>query len=203
MIKSLLYSALIVGGSGHAQQHLHPAENKLFQQVSRAEYDVQLLYYTDKAVQGRNVKEVLENSQHILVQLLEEIPENKVQYSYGIGKWSVGQVLQHLISYEKIMTERALIIAGEITGDYQYQVYTQSSTASGGRNKTKPQLVEAFLETRKNTIDVFNKLSDEQLLAIGRLDGFKTSVRMISLCISGHQTHHFQVLKEKYKVFEE
>ncbi len=202
-MKPLLYSALIVGGSLHAQQHLSPVENILFQQVSREEYDVQLLYYTDKAVQGRDVQEVLENSQHLLVQLLEEIPENKIQYSYGIGKWSVGQVLQHLISYEKIMTERALIIAGEITGDYQYQVYTQSSTAAGGRNKTKSQLVEAFLETRKATIDAFNSFSDDQLLAIGRLDGFKTSVRMISLCISGHQTHHFQVLKEKYKVFGE
>lgn len=202
-MKSLLYSALLVGGSVYAQQHLQVSANKLFQEISREEYDIQLLYYTDKAVQGESVKEVLENAQHVLAQLLEEIPENKIQYSYRIGKWSVGQVLQHLISYEKIMTERALIIAGEITGDYQYQVYTQSSTAAGGRNKTKSQLIEAFLETRKNTIDVFNKLSDEQLLAIGRLDGFKTSVRMISLCISGHQTHHFQVLKEKYKVFEE
>ena len=200
-MKPLLYSALIIGGSVQAQQQLQHAENKLFQQVSREEYDVQLLYYTDKAGQGGNVKEVLENSQNTLVQLLEGIPENKIQYSYGIGKWSVGQVLQHLISYERIMTERALIIAGEITGDYQYQIYTQSSTAAGGRNKTKSQLVEAFLKTRGATIEVFSSFSDEQLLAIGRLDGFKTSVRMISLCISGHQTHHFQVLKEKYKVF--
>ncbi|MEM8901314.1 MAG: DinB family protein [Bacteroidota bacterium] len=203
MIKSLLYSALLVGGSVQAQQLIQPSENKLFQQVSREEYDVQLLYYTEKAVQGKSVKEVLENSQHVLIQLLEEIPENKIQYSYRMGKWSVGQVLQHLISYERIMTEKALIIAGEITGDYQYQVYTQSSTAAGGRNKTKSQLLEEFLKTRKATIDAFNSFSDEQLLAIGGLDGFKSSVRMISLCISGHQTHHFQVLKEKYKVFGE
>lgn len=202
-MKSLLYSAFMITGSLHAQQYLQDTENMLFKQIPKQEYDVQLLYYTDKAVQGRNVKEVLENSQHILVQLLEEIPENKIQYSYGIGKWSVGQVLQHLISYERIMTERAMIIAGEIIGDYQYQVYTQSSTAAGGRNKTKSQLVEEFLKTRNNTIEIFNSFSEEQLLAIGRLDSFKTSVRMISLCISGHQTHHFQVLKEKYKVFGE
>ncbi|MEM9889004.1 MAG: DinB family protein [Bacteroidota bacterium] len=172
----------------------------LFQKIPKSEYDAAILYYSDKAVQGKTVEEVLENSKGLLSQELAKIPDDKVTYQYGFGKWTVGEVLQHIISYERIMTERALIIAGVVTSDFKYQNYTQSSTAKGGRNKSKTELVSEFLEVREETIKAFQQLNQEQLRSIGHLDGFKTSVRMICLCISGHQVHHFNVLKNKYKV---
>ncbi|MEM8906512.1 MAG: DinB family protein [Bacteroidota bacterium] len=174
--------------------------HQLFKHIPTNEYDLALRYYTDKAVDGTTVPEVLTNSTIILKEALDKIPEDKIKYRYGFGKWTVGEVLQHLISYERIMTERALMIAGIIQSGFKYQHYTQASTAKGGSNKTKTQLVAEFLETRAATLEVFSELSNEQLLEIGTLDGFKTSVRMISLCISGHQIHHFKVLQEKYQV---
>lgn len=172
----------------------------LFQKIPKSEYEAAILYYSDKAVQGETVEEVLINSKLLLRQELTEIPDEKISYQYGFGKWSVGEVLQHIISYERIMTERALIIAGVVTSDFKYQNYTQASTVKGGRNKSKAELVSEFLEVREETIKAFQQLNQEQLRRVGRLDGFKTSVRMICLCLSGHQVHHFNVLKNKYKV---
>ncbi|MEO0899714.1 MAG: DinB family protein [Bacteroidota bacterium] len=172
----------------------------LFQKIPSSEYDSAILYYSNKAIQGETVEEVLKNSNKILHQELARIPSEKISYQYSHGKWTVGEVLQHIISYERIMTEKALIIAGVITSDFKYQHYTQSSTVKGGREKSREALVEEFLATRRATIQAFQKLNDDQLQMVGRLDGFKTSVRMISLCISGHQVHHFNILKNKYKV---
>ncbi|MCI4669755.1 MAG: DinB family protein [Bacteroidia bacterium] len=172
----------------------------LFQKIPTSEYDTAILYYSEKAVQGETVEEVLENSKLLLVKELAKIPAEKFRYKYGPRKWAVGEVLQHVISYERIMTERALIIAGIICSNYQYQSYTQSSTVMGGKYKSKVDLLNEFLEVRNETIRAFKQLDQDQLIKVGRLDGFKTSVRMISLCISGHQVHHFQILKEYYKV---
>ena len=172
----------------------------LFQKIPKSEYEAAILYYSDKAIQGETVQDVLENSKLLLRQELAKIPDEKVNYQYGFGKWTVGEVLQHIISYERIMTERALIIAGVVTSDFKYQNYTQASTAIGGKSKSKAELVSEFLEVREETIKMFQQFNQAQLRKVGRLDGFKTSVRMICLCISGHQGHHFNVLKNKYRV---
>lgn len=172
----------------------------LIQKIPKHEYDEAILYYSNQAVRGETVQEVLKNTYTLLQQQLAQIPAEKITHRYGLGKWSVGEVLQHIISYERIMTERALIIAGVVTTNFKYQNYTQASTAKGGNNKSKDELIAEFVAVRQETIEIFNQLSQEQLQKTGRLDGFKTSVRMISLCISGHQVHHFKVLKKKYKV---
>lgn len=176
------------------------SDNMLFQKIPTSEYDPAILYYSDKAVQGETVAEVLKNSLRKLEDDLAKIPADKINFRYGFGKWSVGEVLQHIISYERIMNERALITAGLVQSDFKYQYYTQSSTAAGGNNKTKTELIEEFLEVRKTTIATFARFDEQQLRMMGKLDGFNISVRMLSLCISGHQVHHFSVLRDRYEV---
>jgi len=162
------------------------------------EYSQALLFYTNKAEKGETVVEVLENSKTVMINYLKNIPDQKVNYRYASGKWTVGEVLQHVITYEQIMTERALLVAGLDIKDLKFEHYTQSSTVHGADGKTKNELISDFVNVRKNTIKAFRSLTDEQLKIVGTLDGNRASVRMIALCISGHQTHHFNILKERY-----
>lgn len=201
LIRFFLFQLLGLFGGNLFAQNIPKMEHLLFKEIPQSEYDLALLYYTDKAIQGATVEEVLENSKTNLLKSLAQLPTNKITYRYSVGKWTVGEVLQHIISYERIMTESALMIAGLVNpSEAQYQFYSQASTAKGGSNKTKSELTEAFLETRNATIAAFKKLNEQQLKSIGTLDGFKTSVRMLALCISGHQVHHFKVLKNQYQV---
>ena len=172
----------------------------LFDQIPSTEYDPAILYYSDQAVQGETPVEVLENTLAVRERELAAIPADKITYRYGFTKWSVGEVLQHVISYEHIMRERALITAGIITKDFKYQKYTRASTARGGNSKSKEELVGEFLEVRKATIAAFRAFDEAQLKKIGQVDGFEISVRMTSLCISGHQMHHFRILHERYGI---
>lgn len=197
----LICLLLLVVEACQAQPKPNNSTNMLFQKIPPSEYDVAILYYSNKAVQGNDVLEVLSNSKELLERELEQIPEDKITFRYGFGKWSVGEVLQHIISYERIMTERAMMIMGLKTSNFKYQKYTQASTAKGGNNKTKAELIQEFLEVRATTLTTFEQATAEQLKMIGTLDGFKISARMMSLCISGHQVHHFNVLKHKYKIF--
>ncbi|AWX44230.1 hypothetical protein HME9304_01230 [Flagellimonas maritima] len=162
------------------------------------EYGQAILFYTDKADKGTTILEVLENSKQAMKQYLQSIPDDKIDYQYANGKWTVAEVIQHIISYELIMTERALVVAGIKTDSLKFTFYTQSTTVAGAKNKSKQELLEEFTNVRENTIEAFKSLTDGELKTVGTLDGNIASVRMIGLCISGHQTHHFNVLKNRY-----
>lgn len=162
------------------------------------EYGQAILFYTDKADEGATVIEVLKNSKKIMEDYILSIPNDKMDYQYSYGKWTVAEVIQHIISYEIIMTERALVVAGVNKSAATFNFYTQSITVKGAKGKTKEKLLEEFLGVREKTMQAFKSLTIEQLKIVGTLDGNKASVRMIGLCISGHQTHHFDVLRNRY-----
>jgi len=172
----------------------------LLEKIMPSEYGQAILFYTNKAKKGQTVIEILENSTVIMTNYIRTIPNQKITYRYASGKWTVGEVLQHIITYEQIMTERALVVAGLDLENLNFSYYSQSSTVYGANGKTKDQLLSEFISVREKTIQAFKSLTNEQLKTVGTLDGNRASVRMIGLCISGHQSHHFNVLRERYRI---
>ena len=166
--------------------------------LAPAEYSYQILYYTNQAYPADTPAEMWQATTEALVEFIEAIPAEKMQYRYAPAKWTIGEVLQHLISYEHIMRERAEVIAGTARTPLQHDRYTQAGTAVGGTTKTKAQLLAEFQATRARTVATFENFSAEQGTTVGTLDGFRVSARFIGVCISGHQAHHFKVLRERY-----
>ncbi|MEN0048216.1 MAG: DinB family protein [Bacteroidota bacterium] len=180
------------------QNNIETSTNRLIDLMSEKEYNYAMTFYTDKAADGRTLEEVFNNTTTIMENFIDSIPTDQISYRYAHGKWTIGEVLQHIISYEYIMTERALVIAGKAPVQLKYQYYSQATTVSGATGKNKAQLLQYFRTARQHTIAAFAKLAPNDLIKVGILDGNRASVRAIGLCISGHQAHHFRVLEDRY-----
>ncbi|MEL6484457.1 MAG: DinB family protein [Bacteroidota bacterium] len=174
-------------------------DNKmLYDKIPTTEYNRNMMFYTDRALPGTTLTEMLENTTIEMKRFITSIPEEKIDHAYSYGKWTIGEVIQHVISYEQIMLEVALLNAGKISEKNHTRYYNQATTVAGARGKSKNDLLEEFLTVRKKTQEAFNSLSEEEQKIMGTLDGNKTSVRIIAFCISGHQVHHFDIIKDRY-----
>lgn len=129
---------------------------------------------------------------------LQQISENKAGYRYAKDKWSIKDILQHLIDAERVFIYRVLRFAREgynnIEG-YDQNVFVEKANAD---KRSLKDLKEEFIAVRKSSIYLLNSLNEESLLQKGKASGFDISVRTLGFAIVGHSLHHFKVIKEKY-----
>ncbi len=119
-------------------------------------------------------------------------------YQYAPDKWTVKELLLHLIDCERIFAYRALCIArGEQQGlpGFEENDYAKNCKAE---KRTLQGILEEFLAVRASTIVLFENLDKQDLLRIGKANGNEISVRAIGFIIVGHQNHHFKILEERY-----
>lgn len=130
--------------------------------------------------------------------LLQQIPEEKLYYAYAEGKWSLAEVLVHIIDTERIFQYRALCIARNdktpLPG-FDQDTYVPYSNAD---NRSRKILMEEYKAVRDSTIFLFDSFDEETIKRIGVASGSKMSVRALGFIISGHQAHHIRIIKERY-----
>ncbi|MGV6845296.1 MAG: DinB family protein [Lutibacter sp.] len=142
--------------------------------------------------------EILTVSHQNILKTLTNLPEEKLNYSYTTGKWSIKEILQHLIDAERILSYRALRFSRndqtEIPG-YNEDFYVKNSN---GKTRNIESLLKEFTLVRNATIALFESFSVEMLTNIGVANNSNMSVRALGFIIAGHQMHHLKVIKEKY-----
>lgn len=147
---------------------------------------------------GTNVIENLCNQISSLKKLFLSVPEARQTFRYAKGKWSVKELLGHLMDAERIFGYRALRIARKdktpLAGfeeDYyvKYGFFDKRSMSS---------LLEEFTALRKANIELFKNLDNKRLALRGTANYSPVSVRALAYIISGHTIHHLNVLKERY-----
>lgn len=148
---------------------------------------------------GKNgLVEGLINNLNFSLKFFNSIPTDKQEYSYNVGKWTIKELLQHLIDSERIFAYRALRIAREdktnIPG-YEHNDYVPVSRAN---NRNYSDLVEEFNLVRLSSIALFKSFDNQMLLNIGLANNDTISVRAIGFIMVGHYNHHIKVIKEKY-----
>jgi len=149
-------------------------------------------------VQENNLSLALHQSLDKLYLFLQTIPENKAMYRYTAGKWSVKDILQHLIDAERFFTYRALRFAREGYSEQEgYDHNTFVEIAQADRRKLD-DLKEEFIAIRKSTIYLFDSFDEKNLLQKGKASGFEVSVSTLGFIIIGHTLHHFKIMEERY-----
>lgn len=140
----------------------------------------------------------LENGLEELLATLQMLPENKLNYAYASGKWTVAELLLHLMDAERVFQYRALRFGRgdttELPGFDQDSYVPQSRAA----DRTKQELANEFKAVREATIVLFRSFDEESLLRVGSANGAKMSVRALGFVIRGHQAHHLKILQERY-----
>lgn len=117
---------------------------------------------------------------------------------YAPGKWTVREILQHLIDWERIFSYRAIIYArreGTATPGHDENIIARNSKAN---DKRLEAIIEDFLFTRSSTRSLFSTFDEEDLMTIGKSWNMDISVAAVGFTIIGHQIHHFNIIKERY-----
>ncbi len=153
--------------------------------------------YIERIPKGELI-DLLPFSLNEALKTLVMISEEKGNYAYEEGKWTIKEVLQHLIDTERIFCFRALAFArgekNEIAG-FDHNEYTAESKAE---KRTMKSLLEELKRLRASTIDLFGSMDAEMLGRSGTANGKKIGVDQIGYVIVGHEMHHVKMIEEKY-----
>ncbi|HLG03826.1 MAG TPA: DinB family protein [Bacteroidia bacterium] len=129
---------------------------------------------------------------------MSEIPAEKEEYRYAANKWSVKEVIGHIIDTERIMTCRALCIArGEKLPLPAFEEDDYVKVANFNR-RTLYDLGHEFGAVRSATLALFKSLTASDLDRSGIANNNKVTARAILYVIAGHHAHHENVLRERY-----
>ena len=149
-------------------------------------------------VQGDNIPSIFTQHQQEPLAFLNTIPNEKWDYAYAEGKWSIKEMVQHIIDAERIFCYRALCFARKdktsLPG-FDENTYAQYSKAN---NRTKEDLLAELSIVQKGSATLFASFDEEQLNATGTANGKPIYVLGIGFIIVGHTLHHLNILKERY-----
>ena len=145
-----------------------------------------------------DVVAVLRDSGREIVAALGAIPESRGGFRYAPEKWSVREVIGHLIDAERIFGYRALRLARADATPLPGFEENDFVRQAGSDARTVADLVDELRAVRESTVHLFNSLSDEAWGRRGIVNGREVSVRALAYITAGHARHHLAVLRERY-----
>jgi uncharacterized damage-inducible protein DinB len=145
-----------------------------------------------------DVLETLERQGAETAALLGRLTEEQGDSRYAPGKWSVKELVGHVIDAERVFAYRALRIArGDRTPlpGFDQDPYVANSNAAG---RTLPSLADEFSHVRASTLALLRSLDDAAWSRSGVASDNEVTVRALAHIIAGHETHHIKILRERY-----
>jgi uncharacterized damage-inducible protein DinB len=153
--------------------------------------------YIDR-VPGGDLLQTLRTQLDGTLALVRGLPEERGGHRYAPGKWSIREVLGHVIDAERIFAYRALRIAradGTPLASFDENAYAQNSGADA---RTLADLAEELAHVRLGNLALFRSLDDAALARRGTASDATVSVRALIWIIAGHEAHHVSLLRERY-----
>lgn len=139
----------------------------------------------------KNALKVLETADFLALESIQD-------YAYAAGKWTIKELLQHLIDTERILAYRALRFARkdntELAG-FDENHFVENSTA---KQRTFKDLLAEFYAVRQSTIYLFQSFDEDTLAQKGLANKVEISVLALGFAIIGHQNHHLRIIQERY-----
>jgi hypothetical protein len=155
-----------------------------------------------KAIPDLPLIDSLEENGEAFDVLLSSINEQKGLHRYADDKWTVKEVIQHIIDSERIFIYRALrFCRGDQTDlhGFDQNEYVENSDSN---SRSVKSLQEEFKWLRSSTISFFRGLNERQLSRKGIANGFEFTVNAMGYLTVGHLAHHMKILKERYLIDE-
>ncbi len=161
------------------------------------EYAEYYNYYIGLVPEG-DILDMLEDQLDVLKLLFQDIDDEKAIFRYAEGKWSIKEVLGHLIDSERIFGYRALTFSrkdkNELPG-YDHDSYIQNSVYN---EIPLDSLLQELTALRIANLILFEGFTEEMLNMKGIANKNEVSVKAIVYIVAGHFIHHVKTIKEKY-----
>lgn len=144
------------------------------------------------------VLEHLRDNLKATTELILLIPEEKLSYRYAEGKWTIKEILAHIVDDERIYAYRALRFARNDRTELPGFEQDDYALHSGANGRDVKDILKEFAAVRRATIALFEGLGDEALTRSGVASGNVMSVRAAAYHIAGHELRHVQIIRERY-----
>ena len=132
--------------------------------------------------------------------IYKQISSEKWDYRYAEGKWSIKEVMVHILDTERIFAYRALRISrGDQTAlpGFDQNDYVPSYRAA---SRSIESLLDEYTSTRQSSLKMFENFDHDHFTQVGTAGESRTSVLSLAFMIVGHEIHHLGLLKEKYHI---
>jgi uncharacterized damage-inducible protein DinB len=167
-------------------------------ELNSHEYAPYFSNYISQVSQEFTMIEELEISLHRFIKFVQNIPIDKFDFRYEEGKWTIKEIIQHLIDCERIFAYRALRISrNDKTPLSSFDENSYVDNSNGNKRSLQDLLTELSV-VRQATLSLYKSFTLEQLTIIGVASNYDLSVRAIGFIIIGHQNHHQIIFEKRY-----
>ena len=154
--------------------------------------------YVSLVADSSNILESLDRQLDETLALLGRIPEEQAGFRYAPGKWSIKELVGHMIDTERIFSYRALRFARNdktpLEG-FEQDDYIRGASFDDYR---LADLASEFAHVRRATLSLFKHLNKEAWDRTGIASDSQVSVRALAYIIAGHELHHLEILRSRY-----
>ena len=147
-----------------------------------------------------DILSVLDRQPGELSDLVSSVPANRETFRYAPGKWSIREVLGHLVDGERVFGYRAFCISrGEqkLLPGFDENDYVAASTSD---RVPATDLADEFTSVRQANLAALRRLDGEAWARIGNANGHAISVRALAFIMAGHMRHHVGILTSRYGI---
>jgi uncharacterized damage-inducible protein DinB len=170
---------------------------KKIEKPKEGEYAPHTIMYIGLLPDGLVLK-YLEDNLKATTDFISSLPEEQLKYRYAEGKWTIKEILGHIVDDERIYAYRALRFARndktELSG-FDQDAYARHS---GANERGVGEILKEFAMVRRATVSLFEGFDREALLRTGVADGRVMSVRAAAYHIAGHEIRHLNIIRERY-----
>ncbi len=150
------------------------------------------------STEGDDLLQLLTDQLEEFSGFLKDIPNEKRDHRYAPGKWTIRDLVQHILDAERIFAYRALRFARkDATPIPGFNENDYAENAKAGSREWN-EMIGEFKLTRGSNIILFRSFDEEQLEASGISGGNSIYVRALGFILVGHINHHVRIIKERY-----
>ena len=166
--------------------------------LQKREFDFFYSTYLNALGEDENLMSALYSGREWFKSFVEGLTKEQLGYKYGEGKWTIAEVLVHLIDTERVFQYRAFRISRNDTTPLPGFEQDDYIIESNSNRRLKEDILDEYLSVRDSSINLFKNMNDDMLKRFGTASGMPWSVAGLGLAISGHQKHHERILRERY-----
>ena len=168
--------------------------------LPRPEVDEHVAYYSryTHLVPDGDIVDTLRVQMDTTLELLSSVPPEKETFRYAEGKWSVREVIGHLIDTERLFAFRALTIARQDGAELPGMDQDEWADRNNAHERTLEDLADEWAALRRANVRLFSTFDADTGARFGVASGYDFTVRSFPWIIAGHELWHRQLIARDY-----
>lgn len=172
--------------------------NKIINKPQAGQHPDWASVYINKIPDGEVMKQLQSGAESLLA-YVEKLTDEQLLFSYADNKWTIKEVIVHLMDVERVFNYRALTASRQDTTPLPGFDHNAYVPKSGANKRSKESLLAEYKVRREATILFFESLDEEALSFVGEAKDQPCTARAMAYMIAGHEHHHLKILEERYQ----